>query len=105
MSRNATQPARTTLATAVLGALLLTGLGATTPGLFAQEKPATQPATAATEPAMLVVADGVGEDGKLTMMVNKSQVVRTKLPYKTVSIANPEIADFNQVDQYTILVT
>ena len=38
-------------------------------------------------------------------MVNKSQVITTKLPYKTVNIANPEIADFNRVNDYEILLT
>ena len=52
-----------------------------------------------------VVVEGLDPDGRLKLMVNTSQVVTTKLPFKTVSIANPEIADFNRVDDAVILVT
>jgi pilus assembly protein CpaC len=67
-------------------------------------------APAATEPDAgpahsPVVLNGVGDDGKLQMMINTSQVITTRLPYKTISVANPEIADFNRVDDRVILVT
>jgi pilus assembly protein CpaC len=52
-----------------------------------------------------VVADGLGEDGKVVLMVNKSQQITTKLPYKTVNVANPEIADVNQVNNDELLLT
>jgi pilus assembly protein CpaC len=67
----------------------------------AKSSPSTQPSSRATD----VVSDGINADGKLVLMVNKSQVVTTKLPYKTVNVANPETADFNQVNNYEILVT
>jgi len=38
-------------------------------------------------------------------MVNKSLVLATKLPYKTVNVANPDVVDFNRVDDYQILLT
>jgi pilus assembly protein CpaC len=46
-----------------------------------------------------------GKDSKLSLLVNKSQVVTTKLPYKTVNVANPDVVDFNRVDDYQILLT
>jgi pilus assembly protein CpaC len=61
----------------------------------------TRPATKASE----VVADGLGEDGKVILMVNKSQQITTRLPYKTVNVANPDIADVNQVNNSELLLT
>ena len=52
-----------------------------------------------------VVAGGLNAGGAITLNVNKSQVITTKLPYKTVNVANPEIADVNRVDDYEILLT
>jgi pilus assembly protein CpaC len=46
-----------------------------------------------------------GKDGKVSIMVNKSLVLATKLPYKTVNVANPDVVDFNRVDDYQILLT
>lgn len=68
--------------------------------------PTTRPA-ATTRPSDVatVVSDGIGEDGRLSLMVNKSAVVVTKLPFKTINIANPEIADFNRISDYEILIT
>jgi Flp pilus assembly secretin CpaC len=124
MSHTDTRPAaaaaaapRPKLARAVLGALLLAGAG-TTAATFAQERPADAPASA-TAPARVtqrrhgrqptratdVVAGGLNEQGKLSLMVNKSQVVTTKLPYKTVNVANPETADVNRVNDHEILIT
>ncbi len=59
----------------------------------------------ASKPGAAVIEKGLDRDGRIAMMVNTSQVVSTKLPYKTISIANPEIADFNRVDDSVILVT
>src|SRR4051812_19710780 len=36
-----------------------------------------------------------GKEGKVSIMVNKSLVLATKLPYKTVNVANPDVVDFN----------
>jgi pilus assembly protein CpaC len=99
--------ARVTVARALIGSLL--AAGAVAGVAMAQAAPegaapavnAAQPASKATD----VVSDGVNGEGKLALMVNKSQVVTTKLPYKTVNVANPEIADFNRISDYEILVT
>jgi pilus assembly protein CpaC len=68
--------------------------------------PAGRAAAPADEPAApSVVIRGLGADGKLRLMVNTSQVLTTRLPFKTVSVATPEIADFNRVEDAVILVT
>lgn len=74
---------------------------------------AADPATPTTRPATTrpsdngspVIADGINEDGRLTLMVNKSAVLVTRLPFKTINIANPDIADFNRISDYEVLVT
>jgi hypothetical protein len=109
-----TRTPSTKLGAAILGALLLAYPA------VAQRAPGDRPAAAApagqqqqpraAKPAAPaagnpVVLAGLGGDGKLQMMVNTSKSVTTRLPYKTISIANPEIADFNRVDDSVILVT
>lgn len=79
---------------------------AAAPPTTTPETPAATDATASTRPETDgVVVLGLDAEGKLRLMVNTSQVLSTRLPYKTISIANPEIADFNRVDDTVILVT
>ncbi|HZL35427.1 MAG TPA: type II and III secretion system protein family protein [Tepidisphaeraceae bacterium] len=70
------------------------------------DAPASQPASAqpqdaAREPASRpsrgdsIVASGLNAQGVLEMMANKSAVLTTRVPYKTVSPAQPDIADVN----------
>lgn len=105
-------------AKALLGAVLMTTVGnalaqnkaavtapAATSGAVAATQPGVLPAEPASTRASDVVSNGLSDDGKLTLMVNKGQVITTKLPYKTVNIANPEIADVNRVNDYEILLT
>jgi pilus assembly protein CpaC len=95
---------RKILAQAVIGVAVLfgTAAGADVP----TSQPSTQPTAAkSTTNAVTVIAEGINEDGRLGMMVNKSQVITTKLPYKTLNVSNPEIADVNRVNDYEILVT
>jgi pilus assembly protein CpaC len=117
---------RKTVARALLGSVLFATAAAaaaaaagpasaqeqTTTVPLTEVKPGGQPAAAAdggtTRPstkASEVVADGLGEDGKVILMVNKSQQITTKLPYKTVNVSNPDIADVNQVNNYELLLT
>lgn len=77
--------------------------------------PATEASPASAVPATAVVSLPSGERtvliteglvrGQLTMMVNKSTVVGTRMPFKRVSIAAPDIADVNAVGPSNILVT
>src|SRR5215207_41109 len=57
--------------------------------------PTTQAAT--TRPANRIVADGVGQDGKVRLMVNKTTVITTTQPFKQVSVGQPDIADVNVI--------
>src|SRR5688572_5408243 len=112
MSHNQNKPAaRVTVARALIGTLLAaSAVAGITSAQVEQNRPvesATAPAANGAQPASKatdVVSDGINGEGLLAMMVNKSQVVATKLPYKTVNIANPDIADFNRVNDYEILV-
>ena len=90
---------RKILAQAVIGVAVLFGTAA------GADVTASQPSTQPTTNSVTVISEGINEDGRLSMMVNKSQVVTTKLPYKTLNVANPEIADVNRVNDYEILVT
>jgi pilus assembly protein CpaC len=125
-----TRIARRTLAAAALAAALLLPLSAGRAGAQASD-PAAPPPTAPVEapppppieaappvtaPADAPSPDGAAADapvvvrgldaqGRLRLMVNTSQALTTMRPFKTVSIANPEIANFNHVEADVILVT
>jgi pilus assembly protein CpaC len=51
-----------------------------------------------------VVTEGVGADGRVRMVVNRSQLLTTK-GHKRVSVAQSEIADVNPISPTGILVT
>jgi pilus assembly protein CpaC len=51
-----------------------------------------------------VVTEGVGQDGKLRLVVNRSQLITTK-GHKRVNVAQPEIADVNLISPTALLVT
>lgn len=44
-------------------------------------------------------------DTAITIMVNKSQVLNTRVPYKRLNVAQPDIADVNPIGPTSILVT
>lgn len=52
-----------------------------------------------------IVADGTDTNGRLKLTVNKSAVITTKVPYKRVSVGQPDIADVNPIGPGNILVT
>jgi pilus assembly protein CpaC len=94
-------------AAAVLAAAALTGAASSA---AAQEQPAVRETPEVRPVATQMIADTKptpieGKDSKLSLMVNKSLVVTTKLPYKTVNVSNPDVVDFNRVDDYQILLT
>lgn len=60
----------------------------------------TKPVAAAT-----LVSEGLGEDGKLRLVVNRSQLVNTKSPVKRMNVAQAEIADVNIISPTALLVT
>lgn len=52
-----------------------------------------------------LVANGADENGAVRIMLNKSQVLQTRVPYKRVNVSQPEIADVNPIGPQSILVT
>jgi pilus assembly protein CpaC len=73
----------------------------------AQPAPTTRPATAATQPAGggAVLVDTASKDGTLRLQANRSTVLKTRVPYKNVSIAQPDVADVSLVGPQDILLT
>jgi pilus assembly protein CpaC len=61
--------------------------------------------TAPLSNANRLVADGVGADGKVRVMVNKTTVLTTTQPVKQVSVGNPEVADVSAIGPNNVLVT
>ena len=68
-------------------------------GTFAQEG-VTRNAPAGPAPAANIV-DG----GTISLVANRSTVLKTRVPFKNVSIAQPEVADVNLVGPTDILIT
>ena len=74
-----------------------------------------RPAPATTLPTTLeaigqpvpepLVTKGVGADGMIRLMVNKSTVLTTRVPYKRVSVAQPDVADVSLVGPSEVLLT
>jgi pilus assembly protein CpaC len=67
-----------------------------------------RPATAPTQPAgrgAAAIVENGGKDGVIHLVANRSTVVKTRVPYKNVSISQPEVADVNLVGPQDILVT
>ena len=72
--------------------------------------PAPTPAPAARPPATkrggtAAIARDLPEGGSLDLMANKSIVLKTRVPYKNVSISQPDIADVSLVGPRDILLT
>src|SRR5207248_600465 len=66
----------------------------------AMAHPTTAPAGAGK-----LVADGLGQDGKLHVTGNKTAVITTTQPYKQVSMGSPDVADVTLIGPTNILVT
>ena len=88
-----------TLRKLVLAATLGAAAFVFTPAAAHGAAPATAPA------ANRLVADGVGADGKVRVMVNKTTVITTTQPVKQVSVGNPEVADVSVIGPNNVLVT
>jgi pilus assembly protein CpaC len=73
--------------------------------LLAASGPAAAQYAAAPTTAPAIVADGAVKDGRLKLTANKTAVVNTRVPYKRVSVGQPDIADVNAIGPGTILVT
>lgn len=62
------------------------------------------PAQTAAKPASELVVDGA-DKAQLRLSVNKTAVITTKVPYKRISVGQPEVADVNPIGPGNILVT
>ncbi|MEA2710018.1 MAG: pilus assembly protein CpaC [Phycisphaerales bacterium] len=65
----------------------------------------TTTATTPVQRANRLVAEGVEQDGRVRLMVNKTTVITTPQPFKQVSVGNPEVADVTIVGPNNVLVT
>ena len=103
-------------AVAVTGAALLTMAAVATPA-WADGTPVnvaeagaaaaatTQPAAAPAVRGNKLIADGVDQNGRVSLTVNKTMVITTTQPYKQLSVGSPDIADVNPIGPNNILVT
>lgn len=66
---------------------------------------AESPATTRPAAQSSLGIKGVGQDGQITLTVNRSTVVNTTRPYRRVSTSQPEIADINAISPTSVLVT
>jgi pilus assembly protein CpaC len=132
ISKPATQAIRLAAWAAMAGGLLsasahAANTGACGPVAAVEATPATAPAPAtqpaaepaaaatnpaasaspATEPAVSLVSRGLGANGAINLMLNKSVVLTTRVPYARVHIAQPDIADVQLIQPAAnqILVT
>lgn len=87
----------------VLGVTLLTALLLTSRTAGQETESTAQPPESKT--AGDLVAEGVDAQGRLRLMVNKSAVVKTRVPYKQISLSQPDIAIDNEIGPTSILVT
>jgi pilus assembly protein CpaC len=74
----------------------------------AQEQSATRSATAQPQPAAGAddpILQTPLKDGVLQVQANRSTVLKTRVPYKNVSIAQPDVADVNLVGPRDMLLT
>lgn len=88
---------------AALAAVMAAGVAAA-PATSDIEAPQAE-TTDAEGPTTTTAPSPIDGPDRISIMVNRSQVVTTRLPYKTVNVANPDVVDFNRVDDYQILLT
>lgn len=81
-----------------------------------QEEIPAAPPPASTQPAPTIpLADAPGrggpivtkglKDGAIQLLANRSTVLKTRVPFKNVSIAQPDVADVNLIGPQDILIT
>lgn len=76
----------------------------------AQTRPATVTAAPTTAPAEMPPSsdgdfiEGLAPDGKLHLLIGRSVVIKTRTPYKRVSVSSPEIVADYEVDATGILL-
>lgn len=83
------------------GATPLAQTGTTTAAPTAM--PTTKPVAAKSENA--IISEGLDNEGGIKLMVNKTIVLKTRVPYKRVSLGTAEVADINTIGPQSILLT
>jgi pilus assembly protein CpaC len=73
--------------------------------VLGQQRPAAPTTAPASTPPNRLVADGLGNDGKVRLMVNKTTMLTTTQPYKQVSVGNADVADVTMLSPTNILIT
>ena len=73
--------------------------------VFAPAAAIGAPAPSTAPAADRLVADGVGADGKVRVMMNKSTVITTTQPVKELIVGNPDVADVTVINEKSVLVT
>lgn len=66
---------------------------------------ANVPADEANAKPVVLVREGTTDTGDIVLTVNRSQVIRTKVPVSRISIAQPAVADASPLSPDMILVT
>ncbi|HEX8524764.1 MAG TPA: pilus assembly protein N-terminal domain-containing protein [Tepidisphaeraceae bacterium] len=95
-------------ALATISACALSVLTVASPAFGQQTvSPSTTQPAAQTAPSgrTSLVTDGIGRDGKIRLVMNKTSVLTTARPYKSVSIGQPDVADVTAVSPTNILLT
>jgi len=118
MNRNTRRSTKRSAAVVIGAAVMAMVFSTTLPARGQSAEPATQPAaTASTQPTTQaataganknnskLIADGVGADGKIRLMVNKTQVITTTQPVRQVSVGSQDVADVNVLGPNNLLVT
>ena len=91
---------------AIFAAAVIACTCGTASGQDAPPAPTTRPAAADTQPQNTgSILRTAPKDGTLHLMANRSLVVKTRVPFKNVSISQPEVADVSLVGPNDILLT
>lgn len=89
---------------AALSVLLIATSAAAAAAAASARQPTTAPAAGGSGDTALI-ADGLNAEGRIRLIAGKSSVVNTKVPYRQVSIGQPDVADVNPIGPTTVLVT
>jgi len=89
---------------AAAAGLVSTAPAQTRPAPTTAPTPVPAPTTAPASDSTADFIEGLPPDGKLHLLVGRSVVLKTRTPYKRVSVSNPDVLADNEVDATGILV-
>jgi pilus assembly protein CpaC len=67
--------------------------------------PDAAPTTAPARPAPTILTNGLNSSGGISLMVNKSVVLATRVPYRRVDIGQPDVASVKLIGPSEVLLT